>query len=649
MRQLAFLLLLLLAMTPSYATTVTISAQHVPNFRAPNIGVERTGTCGVTNGGVTVTFATALSSNLRGQSGFLINLAGTIYYVDRVADSGTSLTITANYTGSTSASAAYTIYPMVALRIYADRSFTPLGATYTVQQGGVDSQNWHKQVLCSYYLGSVWVPQFTLDATSDIPTPAQQGARYYPIFYRVEGGRISPYGSLENGMVVPASPATTTWANLIIASNPAIARRPDLSTLSTEQIMALLNNVGGVTQVTAAELVGTSSATVGQEYFQTDGVRGFYRNYGGGVGIRRINSCVSPYDIGIVPNSSGSASANQTAWQAFHDAAPAAGSCIQFPEGTFYFTTGFTNTKPMQILGVGKNFTNQAGTYAGTTIVVNSGQSGIIFNGISTAKGGRVENMNIKTASGISGQTTGDGIWADTIITVRNVSIEGFGRDGIRLLGSSGQISDFSRFDTIDIFDVGEDGLHLDGGGDTNVIHTQMVNVTRAGRHGIYDKGFTNIHANTHVAYSGRVNRVSATTSGGITGSSGSTQTVTLSNVTNIGVGSLLLVDSGGSQETAVVTAMPGGSQVTGWFTKNHSSGVAVVDAPKDYYIDGEVTLMMPYSESGAETYPYIYLGTNASYCFLDIGNFGAPSMQFSPASGFAGHIIKKADRKSVV
>lgn len=675
-------------------STRTISATSLPSFRYPNIGATRTGTCGVTSASTAVTFSTALAANLRGKGGFQIQLSSTFYYVSRVADNGLSLTLTSAYVGSTNAALAYTLYPCIALRFFVSHPFTPSGASYIVQSGNRGSKNWYKEYLCTVYQGSVYLPEMVLDATNNITVSGQENPVYYPVFTTLAGTKIRDFSGFPNGLVVPSGSTSTTWDVLTQVSNPIYAPRPDGTTLSAAQIDALVDAataidvttrtiamgssggtalddsalsqdlsgnvtasaglavattfsasgeadlVGGFPSKTAAQIAALTPAVKGRRFYQTDGVKGFYEDYGSSVGIRRASMKVTAYEIGLVPNSSGSASANQTAYNAFHAAAPASGACLQFPEGDFYFTTGLANTKPMQIIGAGANFSNQSTPVAGTRLIVNNGSSGITFTGQFASKGALVRDLNLKTVSGYSGQTTGYGIWSDCVTTIKNAAIEGFAIDGVHLAGTtaSSQNSDFSRLDVVHVFDVKRDGIHLGGGGDTNVVLVTLPNVSRAGRHGIYNAGSANTFIACHVNTSGVVNNITATTSGSIT-ASGSPQNVTLSNLTNISVGSFLLVDTGGTQEIVKVTALPGGSQVTAIFSQNHSSGVAVVEACVDYMEKGSSNIWInPYSEGGATS--KFYFDLDSTYCTVLGGLFGVPTFVANALGIYNGHFI---------
>ena len=416
---------------------------------------------------------------------------------------------------------------------------------------------------------------------------------------------------------------------------------PNAVKTNTASAQALLGSLDADRPTkTAAQIGALSDGRIGREIYQTDGLKGFKRDFGSSVGFQHGLPEYTAFEIGLVPNDDTAASANQTAWAAFHTAAPSGGAILRFPEGEFYFTTGLECTKPIQIIGAGANFWNGGTPVAGTTIIVDSGEDGITFTGQSAAKGGRVENLNLKTADGFTGETTGYGIWADCTVTIRNVAVSGFALDGIFLAGTtaSSQNSDLSNINGVHIFDTRRDGLHLDGGGDTNVIMVVSVNVTRAGRHGIFNKGFSNTFLNSHVNDSGQVNNISATTSGSVTASA-SPQNVTLSNLTNVSVGSFLLVDTGSDKEYVKVTALPGASQVTGVFTKNHSSGVAVVEACFDYYDAGGANVWLtPYSE-GTDT-ALFYLDTGAAAGFYFCGINGAPEFVTTAAGYYDGHFL---------
>lgn len=242
-------------------STVTISSTSFPDFKAANLGSIRTGTCGVTNASTTVTFSTALPSQFRGKGGFQLKLSSTFYYVSRCADDGLSVTLTSAYVGSTNAALAYTLYPSVSLRFFVSHAFKPSGASYIVQSGNKGSRDWYKEYLCTVYQGSVYLPEITLDATTNVPISSQANPVYYPVFYTLAGSNISDLTGFPTGLVVPYTPTTTTWADLAIASNPIYVSRPDNSTLSQTQIQALIDAATAIDVTTRTIAMGSSGGT----------------------------------------------------------------------------------------------------------------------------------------------------------------------------------------------------------------------------------------------------------------------------------------------------------------------------------------------------------------------------------------------------
>lgn len=536
--------LLLLSSFSAKATDVTISAGTVQNFRATGLQPTRTGTLSVTNGSDSVTCTNCLENELIGQSGFRISIVGVDYTVDAVT-SRSAFSLSTNYAASTNASAAYTLYPVVFIRLYASINFLPLGGTSIVQAGAVGSNNFYIQKAASVINNTIYLPEITVPATTDTAMAATRDARFSARFHRINGSEVQVYGGF-NSFAIPPSPTTTTWGELLIFNTAQTQRPADERVYNVAEVNSLLDTIitatpeyilkadtahraensgmyqdsttvtntlktdmaGGIPTKTAAQIAALTPGNKGRRFYQTDGIPGIYEDFGSSVGIRRINPCVTGYEIGLVPNASGSAAANSTAYASFHTAAPSNGACLQLDEQEFFFNGALANTKPIQIIGTGGNFWNTGGSQkAGTTLTFPDGSSGITFTGATAAKGGRVANLNLKTLTGFAGQTTGYGIWTDATITVENVSISGFAIDGLFFAGTtaSGQNPALSKVDTIHVFDVKRDGIHIDGGGETNLITLLNPNVTRAGRHGIYDAGTNNTIINAHVNDSAEV------------------------------------------------------------------------------------------------------------------------------------------------
>lgn len=251
---------------------------------------------------------------------------------------------------------------------------------------------------------------------------------------------------------------------------------------------------------TAAQIAALTPGRYGRDIYQTDGVKGFYRDYGATIGFRRALPYVHVYEYGIVPNASDSTTRtnNSTAWAALMTAIPARGARVVFPEERFYFAEDLEVSKVITIEGSGTSF---AVDEAGTRIYVESGQNGFSFLANPGSPVGAVlRGVSVMTRSGYSGVTTGDGIYCEVPVRIENVFVSGFGRDGIHLRGTSPANCDWSSIKDIHSYQNKRDGLHLDGGGDTNVVTIQNPNLYSNGRHGLYNAGGTNTIIGAHAS-----------------------------------------------------------------------------------------------------------------------------------------------------
>ncbi|HEX4946591.1 MAG TPA: hypothetical protein VFZ34_08015 [Blastocatellia bacterium] len=295
---------------------------------------------------------------------------------------------------------------------------------------------------------------------------------------------------------------------LFSLQNTAIAQARPTTGKSKQAQSESENTSTSPIRKTAAQIAATQPGELGREYWQTDGMPGLYRDFGSAVGIQRVNACISPYDIRLVPNDSRAATrtANSAQWAAWMAALSPKGACIQFPEAEFYFQTSLTFTKPIKLLGAGTRFVaGEAPT--GTALIVESGQNGITVAG--GAKNSTIQGVLLKTRTGNS-VPTGDGIHAGATVRIEQVVIESFGRDGIFFNGTAPANTDFSSVSDSHTWYVRRDGLHLDGGGDTNVISINTFNATNSGRYGVYNAGASNVLSNVHVAFAGVVTKGSA-------------------------------------------------------------------------------------------------------------------------------------------
>ena len=211
---LVFLFALLVSLTSAtFGSDIVISPLQQQNFRPSNLPPIRSGVAGVTNGSANVVLSTPVQSTWAGIGGFVVELAGVSYTVANTT-STTQLTLTTTYAGITG-SVSYRIFPFVLLRIYALSTFQPKGASYIVQQGSPGSASWYKQVGVSVISdgsnSTAYIPQMTLDATTDAVNPATQNSRYFAGFYRQEGGLISAYLCFEQ-FRLPATTTPTSWS-----------------------------------------------------------------------------------------------------------------------------------------------------------------------------------------------------------------------------------------------------------------------------------------------------------------------------------------------------------------------------------------------------------------------------------------------------
>lgn len=389
---------------------------------------------------------------------------------------------------------------------------------------------------------------------------------------------------------------------------------------------------GAILSKSAAEIAGLTPGQIGREFYDTTNKR-WVRDFGSSVGFRHATANYNAFEIGIVPTASDSTTraANNSAWTAWISSVPN-GASIEFPEGVFYFNTKLTVNKMITIKGAGAGFNHLD---VCTKIVVESGQTGFEF--VNGASGSKVSNLSIMTRSGYSGVSTGDGVYSDVTVKLDNLYIGAFGRDGIFLNGFAPANSDFSVIDTVHCTLNKRDGIHLDGGGDTNVINVRSCNTYQNGRFGVYNTGSVNTYLGHHADGNGLLTApASAITSGAITGSA-SPQTVTLSNVTSMAVGDLIKVNTGSNAEYVIITALPGSNQVTGVFTRSHLGGTAVVGLNIDYFENGSSNCYLnPYSESPGK----FFLSDGSIYGYIQFGLFGAPEILTNVPGGINGNTV---------
>lgn len=235
MKKLFLILALVCALAPfALATDVVVSATTIPNANFGNIGADRSVAVTVTNGSPTVTSASLFAPYI-GKKGYTITIGGTRYTVASVTDAST-LTLTANFSGSTGATTA-TWHKFVEVRFYASASFRPLGKTYLVPAGTPGSGEFYLRFYASVItedaVSKLFLPQFTIDATTDATVTT--AARYTIVYYRPDGSELDRYrcAALGNLAVPPATP--TNLAD-ICSYNASAVPVPDNQTYTRGEI-----------------------------------------------------------------------------------------------------------------------------------------------------------------------------------------------------------------------------------------------------------------------------------------------------------------------------------------------------------------------------------------------------------------------------
>ncbi len=234
---LAILILLCACVMTAQATDIVISATTLPSqFQAGNLPATVTGTATVTNGSAEITSSAAFRNSWLNYTGFIINLGGTYYYVSSV-NTTSSITLSTVYAGS-NGTVSFTVYPFLILRFYSNISWTPLGATYIVQQGAPGSNVWFRQYSVSIIGTTVYLPTITLPSTINSATPLERSARFTAQFYSQQGGLVSFYGCFESFAIPTVTP--TTWVNLCMYNRPGTSIPQNLSAYTTNQVDQLL-------------------------------------------------------------------------------------------------------------------------------------------------------------------------------------------------------------------------------------------------------------------------------------------------------------------------------------------------------------------------------------------------------------------------
>lgn len=252
----------------AFGTDVTLSASVIPSANWGNLGPSRSVTVTATSGSPTVTSSAAFPSYLTGITGWALAINGSNYTVS-TSTSQSSITLSSNFSGST-ASYTATIYPLLLLRVFSDKAFTPLGASYVVQAGQPSNANgFFVQYGCSIISGSLYIPAVVLPSMLDSATAYDRSARYSAFFFTVSGARLQPYYGFES-FQVPASPTTTTWPTLAIYNAPSSTYQLDMYTYSRDQIAALLAYLSTTTITTSGLATGYVAKTANYTLTSTD-------------------------------------------------------------------------------------------------------------------------------------------------------------------------------------------------------------------------------------------------------------------------------------------------------------------------------------------------------------------------------------------
>lgn len=244
----------------AHATDVTISSSTIPSAQFPVAGVAMSITVSATSGSPTVTSSAAFPSRLVGVAGYKLAINGTDYIVSST-NSTSSITLTTNFGSSTNSYTA-TLYPLLLIRFYSDRAFTPFGASYVVQPGSpAQSNGFFAQYGCSIISGQLYLPTITLPSQLDSADALGRTARYSAQFFTTSGARLIPYQDFTS-FQIPASPTSTTWAVLKTYNAPASTYQLDSTTYSRDQINSLLP----ILLVSSLPATCTAASTLPVEY-----------------------------------------------------------------------------------------------------------------------------------------------------------------------------------------------------------------------------------------------------------------------------------------------------------------------------------------------------------------------------------------------
>lgn len=501
MRKAFLTILFILSCTFSvFATDVTISSLTWTNlpFNPSGLGGDRAIAVTVTNGSATVTSSAAFPPQMVGIGGFKVLLGGTVYTVDSVA-STSSLTLTANYGGSTG-STTMTLYKYVLLRVYATASFRPNGETYLVQPGTPGTGSFYKQVAASIISSGsnsvLYTPSFTLPATVDATINNQ--ARYVLGWYRPDGSLISFFtcGSVQQ-IALPATTPTTFGAicdynspgGVIPPPNEAYtktqidARFPSCTSgqmlyyAATGNIQSCLT-VGSGLSISGGTITATGGGGGGitidstpitggtSTYLLYHGSGNVVRELGFGTTLavsggilknQQIRNAINLIDYGADPSG---VSNSTTAIQNWITACQASYTYVCYAPGGLYLTDPITQSlNGLRIVGDGREKTvfkartanNPIINITGANYFVNTTIDGIGFLGQGKASGSSGHCVSISDATGGTAQ-----------FEIKNASFTNCGGKGLYI-----PYMFAGRFRNLIFDEIGDNHMEIQGGSAT--------------------------------------------------------------------------------------------------------------------------------------------------------------------------------------
>lgn len=137
------------------------------------------------------------------------------------------------------------------LRIYYPQSFLS-NTNVNIAGGAVGSNGFYKQVNCTITSAVLNCDSFTLQSTQDSNKP---NARFFAVLYDQSGARRETLMGDASGWIVPASPTTTTVAQLQNAQGTGIVN-PPISYLNSAQVAALIATAVGTLNTSAVGVLG---------------------------------------------------------------------------------------------------------------------------------------------------------------------------------------------------------------------------------------------------------------------------------------------------------------------------------------------------------------------------------------------------------